>query len=185
MDFSIIESDYKKALIAPRFLLSKFRLTDERSKELSSVQNLSFFYNLGKYIKAKNLLEIGFGLGLTSSLYLWTSNETDNFLAYQESDKYYSKRIGVNNVKQVWKKKFPVIINNEKLLLQEIQNKEWDVIFLNDDNKYLYKIWDYVTDKGHVFVNLEKDNKEICFDFCKIKRREPFTFSSGVAVIVK
>lgn len=184
----LIEKEIKSCNLQTRSFLDKFTFINESSKESEENNNLVVYYLIGKYFKAKNFLQVGFGLGLHAAFYLWSNPDVENFLSIQETGKdYYSKRLGVANVRRVWKKPFDVHVGN---LTEEIINKNWDIVFINDRKTYeshlawLKLIWNHVEENGVIFMDIKtKYSKKAYEDFCIIKNKEPHGLSGGIAVL--
>lgn len=199
MDFELIETKVKKALLSPRILLSKFRFVDEQSRySRSCLDNgyLPFYYYLGVHHPVKNLLEIGFGIGLASSLYLMGCKSVENYLTIQEPlEEYYSSRIGRANVKQVYRKPFHVHVGKvyDETFVDLMKERKWDLVIINEKTNYdthlswLSTVWEYTDMIAMDFVKSHEPAKKAYRDFCIIKNRESYVFGTryGVGVITK
>ena len=200
--FRKISTKINSTLIPPRVLLSKFRFLDEQSRYSRACQDdryLPFFYYLGVYYQAKSVLDFGFGLGINSSIYLMGNDKVENFLAIQEkSNEYYSSRLGIANVKQVYKNPFYVHVGEiyDDSFSKKLKERKWDLVFLNDKSTYdrylfcLNTIWEYVEENGLIcmdYVNSHEFASKAYKDFCLIKNRNKYIFDTryGVGTIVK
>ena len=200
--FNEIADKVSKASIPPRILLSKFRFIDETSKysrECLDPSYLPFYYYLGTKCPCKNLLEIGFGIGLNAACYLMGSPKTENYLTIQEpQDTYYSTRMGVANIKQVWRQPFYAHVGHlhDEVFVSKMREHKWDVVIINEKKDYdthllwLNTIWDEVRDGGLIFIDnttLHHQTKRAYDDFCIIKNRNKYVFDTryGVGVLIR
>jgi hypothetical protein len=192
--FDKISDKVLKASLPPRILLSKFRFIDEQySRECLDPHYLPFHYYLGTHFPAKNLLEIGFGLGLNTGCYLMGCKDVENYLTIQEpQDVYYSSRMGIANIKQVWRKKIDVFkcpVHDETFLLK-MRERKWDLVLINEKSNYdthmlwLNTIWDVVSEGGLICMDhtTHPQVKRAYNDFCIIKRREPYIFPTRYGI---
>lgn len=200
--FDEIVGKIQKASIPPRILLSKFRFIDEASRysrECLDPYYMPFYYFLGRHIPAKSLVEIGFGLGLNASCYLMGSPDTETYLSVQEPpQEYYSSRIGIGNVKRVWRHPFFVHVGNvhDEVFTDKLIEHKWDVALISDKKEYdihmmwLNTLWETMKDDGVICMDYTTSHKQAeraYNDFCVIKHREPYVFPTryGVGIIVK
>jgi hypothetical protein len=192
----------KKSYLSPRVLISKFRFIEEESRYSRACLDsnyIPFYYYLGMIFPVKNLLEIGFGLGLNAGVYLTGSKITENYLTIQEpSDSYYSTRIGRSNIKQVWKKKFYSHYGKvyDEEFIKKIKERKWGLTIISDKVEYdthllwLNTVWDEMEDYGLIcmdYITAHDQAKRAYKDFCIIKNRDQYIFDSryGVGVIFK
>lgn len=200
--FEEIAAKVQKASIPPRILLSKFRFIDDASRysrECLDPYYLPFYYFLGKHIPATSIVEIGFGLGLNASCYFMGSPATEDYLSLQEPpNEYYSSRIGISNVKQVWKKPFSVHVGlvHDEAFVDRLRERKWDLALISDKKEYdthmswLNALWDEVKDDGMIFMDHTTSHTaagRAYHDFCIVKQREPYLFPTryGIGAIVK
>lgn len=198
--FDALLKDFNKGLLPPKLLLSRFRLLDEQSRESRAYLDsryLPFYYYLGKHFPKENLLVLGFGLGLETSLYLWDNKVTESTLAIQEpSLELYFEKYGLSNVKQVWKKDLCVYVGNftDQLFQEKLNYKKWDIVLINQEKYdvcllWLNSIWSKLNDGSLICVD-HMDNEEVkkaYLDFCKFKEKESLIFPTryGVGVCLK
>jgi len=188
--FAEIDNQLKKQLISPRVLLDRLRLLDDTSRKSPQYQdpfNLPFYYNLGKFIKAKSVVQVGLDLGLEFCCYLTSNNQVESFLGFQnKSEGYYSNRMAISNIKDINNK---VNINYYygsiyDKFIHDIEN--FDLLIVNEKNNFdyikdaIYFFWEKLNEKGHILVNYNSEDKikNIFVDFCKVKNREPYFFNT-------
>jgi hypothetical protein len=200
--FEKISRKVKSALVPSRVLLSKFRFLDEQSRYSRACQDdhyLPFFYYLGVNYPAKSVLDFGFGLGINSSIYFMGNKNVENYLAIQEKPtEYYSSRLGIANVKQIYKNPFYVHVGeiyDDKFMLK-LKQRKWDLVFLNEKSTYdrylfcLNTIWDHIEENGLIcidYVNNHEFATKAYEDFCLIKNRKSHVFETryGVGTIIR
>lgn len=195
--FDKISTSLLKSAIPPRVLLSKFRFIDDSSKysrECSDPYYLPFYYFLGKYVPCESLIEIGFGLGLNAGCYLIGSRKTKRYLSVQEPvEGYYSNRIGIGNVKRVYRGKMKIHSGkmHDEGFTNVMTSKKWDLAIISEKREYdthmfyLDTMWDNVKQDGLIFmdyVNSRDQSSRAYKDFCLIKRREPYIFKTRYGV---
>ena len=129
-----IEEDLRKQLIFPGVLLNKFRLLNE-SERLTSMyadrNYFPFYYYLGKYVQPETMLEIGFGLGLSSGCFLQSCKTVVSFTGFQKKTSgYFNFRLGRKNIVDLYDGTLNLISGdiNEIIGLQD----KWDIFFIND-----------------------------------------------------
>jgi predicted O-methyltransferase YrrM len=148
-------------------LMSRFCFLDKDTKFTQSFVDpkyFPFFYYLGKTFQPKNLLEIGFGLGLVSGCFFQGCNTVEKFVAYQEKrDEFYSHRLGLKNIRCVYNKKFK--FTNDIFNLSDT----FDFVIINDDNYSLDRyrfildiIWNNLNENGVLAVDHAKYGEKIC-----------------------
>lgn len=194
----------KQSAIPPRLLLSRFRFIDEKSRYSRACMDpkyLPFYYYLGRNFPSKSLLDLSFGIGLNSGLYMMGNQDVYDFLAIQEPppSEYYSPRIGVANIKQIRKPpplpEVHVCPMYDERFLGRLRSRKWGVVLSSEVREYdtylvwLNTVWDYVEDGGLICVDqTETDSVGRAYkDFCKVKHREPYVFPTryGVGVVVR
>lgn len=180
--------DLNNEFVSSTALLDRLGIVNEDTRLSSSyVDNkyMPFYYHLGKHLKPSNLLEIGFGLGLASCCFLKSSQQVENFLSFQQADSgFYSPKLAMKNVKNVYKNKFDLYIG--KIIDQAFDEKltkiAWDVALLNEDQEYddqlftLELVWSRMNLEGVIAidkVNSSKTTKSAYLNFCKIHNYTP------------
>ena len=190
-----VESDLNKFVsVSPRILLSRFCFlsdTAQFAEICNDKKHFPFYYYLGKNVSCKNLLEIGFGLGLLSGCFLQGSKTVENFIAYQQpSCEYYDYHLGKKNICSVYKNKFSFLNN-----LNDLKENKFDVILVNEETPVdqfraeLDTVWKHLEYGGILVINHAKFGNGICKntlpDFYKIANREAIIINSryGASVI--
>lgn len=197
-----IELDLKKQLVPSHILLDNLRVIDESSRKTSAYmdpQYLPFYYYLSKYLQPVNLLEIGFGLGFFSSCFLKGCNTVKNLLVFQQKSKdFYSNKLGVKNIKSVYKNTFIYYEGNltDVKYKQYLNQVKWDLCLFNEEREYdkhilaLDSVWDRLNDGGTIvmdYIDAHADAKDAFDNFCKIKNIKPIKFDTryGTGIIKK
>jgi hypothetical protein len=183
----ILESKLTKQLIPARILLDKFRIIEETSRRASAYTDpkyAPFYYYLGGLVSPKNVLDVGFKLGLLSGSFFQGCKTAENFLGFQEkTEEYYSPRLGRANIKSCFKGNFDFYYGslNDEVLLNKLRIN-WDLIFINEERDYDYYrecldlVWNYLNVDGMVamdYVLSDKHSKKAFADFCATKNRTP------------
>ena len=197
-----LENKLKTSSLSARTFLDRFRLIDESSRNTAAYNDpkyAPFYYHLGSLIQPKNMVEIGFQLGLLSGCFLKSCKTVDNFAAFQESsDNFYSTRIGRSNIRSLYKGKFNAHVGKfyDPEWFELFNSSKWDVIFLNEEMEYaqhmdrMESIWSQVAFNGLIvmdYINFHKPAQQAFLNFCKTKGRVPISIDTryGVGVIVK
>jgi hypothetical protein len=192
-----IEVDFKKPIpVTGRILLSRFCFLSEDIQHTQSYSDSTcypFFYHLGKYVYPKTMLEIGFGLGLSSGCFFQSCKTVQEFTAYQNiNDKFYSHRLGRRNIRCVYKNQFNFCDN-----LFNLGKKEYNLIFISEESPLeqfraeLDAGWIHLAYGGMMVIDHVKYGEGVCRkvlpDFCKVVNREAIIVDSryGVSLIVK
>lgn len=196
-----LETKLKKPLPS-HLILHNMRLSDD------SIRN-SFFYNeptyvplyfwLGKILKPKTLLEIGFRYGLLSATFLKTCKTVTYFLALQEPrEKYYSCRLGISNVKDHYRKKLEVYMGKleDEFFEAKLKCSNLDLVIINEEagydryRQYFDAIWPQLSPEGYMVVDCLKKYTSLdaaVKDFC-ISKNVAATYigtTYGVSIIRK
>lgn len=190
MDFNAINNCIKSNEFQVRPVLEKFSFLDDNLKQDDSLWTLSSYYLFGKNFPCKNLLQIGFGIGLFSAFYLLGNPDVEKYLAIEQTEGYFSSRLGISNIKRVWKKPFKVECGYVDKILDKYNN--WDIALINDHRSHevhmlwLKSVWSKLSDAGFIFMDLTSlESKKSYDNFCSIKRIKPFTFYSQIGVLQK
>lgn len=177
--------------------LDKMRVLDESSRLTSAYTDphyIPFFYWLGTLTQPKSLLEIGFRLGLTSGNFLRGCKTVERFLAFQQqSESFYSPRLGRSNVKDHYKKKFDIYVGNlsDESFDVLLSSSEWDLVLINEELsydrhlEYLETVWTHLSIDGMIFMDYitrHKPAEEAYMDFCKAKSRKPVIIKTRYGV---
>lgn len=199
---SILDSKLSKQLVPARILLDKFRIIEENSRKTSAYTDPSwapFYYYLGSIIKPRNVLEIGFKLGLLSGAFFKGCNTVEKFLGFQEqTEDYYSFRLGRANIKSCYKKEIDLYLGQltDEDFLNKIKGNLWDLVMVNEQKDYDYYrmcldlVWERTSSNGFILMDYaiaERQGKKAFSDFCKIKNREKYLFKTryGTGIVQK
>ena len=183
----LIENDISKFLMPPRVLLTKFHMLDDAARETvvcSDPTYFPFYYHLGKYIKPKNIIQIGFGLGLVAGSFMSSCDTIEEFFGiHTPNETNYTWRTGRTNVLSVnpkLKSNFKIAVGDFKDY-EHLVSKKWDLVLINDHmeyDKYRYildVLWDSLNLDCFMIVDMI-DTQSVCskgfMDLCKIKNRE-------------
>lgn len=191
----------EKTVLTPKLLLSKLKVGINQSYGiLSDPTYLPFYYYLGTLLpETKNLIEIGFDLGLPSCSFMNGAKNVNTFLAFRKKDKqFYTKRLGVANVHNTLKKKFSLWEGGESdpELIKMVLTCSWDCVLIADQTNnektqkaYLDLVWSQISNGGIVVVDFLKTEEinRAYLSFCKTHNREPFTLNTfrGTGLIQK
>lgn len=194
-----IETALDKGLLSTRSLLSKFRVIDERSRETSVYLDntyFPFYYYLGKLTGPKKVFESDFGLGLHTAAFLSSDNQVEDVLVHHHAAGYYSPRIGLNNLRLIYKKSLDFSDSKitDRNFLDKLNSTKRDMLLLHHKMAYdkqrsfLDLLWDSLNFDGllvldHVF----NENRQAFLDFCKITGRDPIIVNTryGVGIVKK
>jgi len=198
-----LDRDMKKGVISARVLLNSFSFIDEDSRKTGAYDDpryMPFFYHLGKYISPKNVLEIGFNLGLFAGCLFKSCKTCEYFLGFREADndEYFSTRIALKNVKKSFKNKTDVYVGDihDEDFQIKLSHKKWDLVFIDEEISYdlfmmhLDTVWKCVSFDGLVVVD-KLDSipaaRRALVDFCKKNNKSPIFFNTryGVGIINK
>jgi hypothetical protein len=194
-----VKKDLNHQVISGRALLDRLCLIDERSRKTAPYLDhkyAPFYYHLGKYLKTKSFLEVGFNLGLLSCCFLTSCKSVEFFLGFKEKDEEYTPvRIGTANIKKFVKKAESYVGN---LYDEELDKKltKYDLILINEEKdfekllNYLDFFWPYLLDNGFLileYVQSNKTSQKVLNAFCNNKNIKPIIFPTkyGTALIQK
>lgn len=163
--------------------LSKLRVSDENIKKTLNYTDPTYYptyYWIGKYINPKNICLLGFNLGLEASV-LQQGCKPENFLAFQQKNlNFYSPRLGIANVKSVYKNNFCVYYGNINSFSQKIKERKWDLGIITENlvnlRDSLSLLWDNLNKESFIIIDHINSQKQNFIDFCKIKNREVTIF---------
>jgi hypothetical protein len=187
--------------VSSRILLDKLCLVDEDSRKSGQYQDplyLPFYFHLNKFIKPKNIAQIGLNLGLETCCFLQGNDSVERVFGFQKNnDAFYSERLALSNIKSISKKikidyyygqiyddefikkisSCYLIMINEKTNFDEIKN----VIDIS---------WQNLNLDGHLlmdYLHYDKKIEKIFLDFCKVQNRPSNIFNTryGIGIICK
>lgn len=195
-----INKDLESLAIPSNIILDKLRVVDEDTRKASAYVDSSyipFYYYLGKYVKPKNLLEIGVNLGFFTCAFFKSCRTVENYLAYQEdNDEFYSKRLMLGNIKDNHKNNFDFHYGkfNDTEFLEKIRAKKWDLAFINEEKFYdkyafvLDTVWDNLSENGMLVmenvISLSA-SRDAFANFCKNKNSLIFKTRYGTGIVAK
>lgn len=192
-----LELRLSKAPVSSRVFLDRFRLISESSRLTSSYcdsRYAPFYYYLGCEVKPKRMVEVGFRLGLLSGCFLMGCKTVDDFLAFQqETDDFYSPRLGKANIRDNYKGKFDIYVGNttDPVWDEKIQEEKWDIVFINEEldydthMAYLDMSWRNLRYDGMIvmdYVDRHEPSRDAYDNFCKVKQREPVKVNTRYGV---
>ena len=158
-----LESDIAKCLMSPQILLRKFNMLEEAARDAFISLDptyFPFYYHLGKYLKPKNMVEIGFGLGINSGCFMSSCETVKEFFAFEGNTDGYAWRMGRNNILKINPKmKFELGIGDFREFIPNISAKKWDLVLFNipmayDEYRYILDIlWDSLNLDGYMVVD--------------------------------
>lgn len=199
-DLKDIETALDKNLLSSRQLLSRFSLIDERARNSSvylAPDYFPFYFHLGRRVQPKSVFESEFGLGLHSGLFFMSCSTVQEFFAFHpKRDVYYSTRLGVKNIKSVYKNTLKThygkITDDE--FIDKLNSINRDLALLHNKGGYDEQrnffdvIWASLADDGLMVVDhVNAENRQSFLDFCKINNREPLLLATkyGVGIVKK
>lgn len=182
-----IENDLDKAVISSMVLFDRFNFLDPNSKTSGvyfDSRYIPFYYHLGKRLICKNLLHIGFGLGLQSGVFLMGCPTVECFLGFQNPrGEYYSTRLGKKNIRSKYKKEAAYYVGHiqDDAFEPKINKCLWESVILTEITAYdqmritLDVVWEHMEQGGSLIVDhLSAENVRKSFsDFCKTANRIP------------
>ena len=197
-----LNDSLKKQTMSGRSILDRFRVIDESSRKTAPYLDpyyAPFYYYLGKYIKPKSLVEIGFDLGLLSSSFLTSCKSVEHFFGYKSSsEEFSSNRIGKSNIKQCFKGKANFYVGNifDKEFFDIFSLNLQDLIIINDETvydkhlEYLDVMWSNVSEHGFIiaeYITRHMPAKDAFLSFCESKNRKPAILATryGTGILQK
>jgi hypothetical protein len=183
--------DIRKELVQSSVVLNGFLFLDSwvmKSSAFVDPSYLPFYYYLSKYVHPRNLLEVGFSLGLHSGAFLRANDSVERFLAYQSLNEQPC-RLGSKNIWLVYKGDFKLFVGS--LMDCPLKEHTWDLVLWDKRLPYdearsgMDRVWDNMSlDGWFVFERFTDDNRAF-LDFCKVHQREPVVFPTryGVGII--
>lgn len=197
-----INKELNSQIISGKVLLDRFCLIDEDSRKTAAYLDhkyAPFYYYLGKYIKPKYFMEIGFNLGLLSGSFLTSCKTVESFFGYKEKDESFVPiRIGKANIKKKFKRHTDFYIGNfyNQEFIDIFLSNSFDLVVINDETsydkhlEYLDTIWTNLSENGLIvadYINRHIPAKNAFFAFCESKNRKPIIFSTryGTGILQK
>lgn len=197
-----IDKELNSQFISGRVLLDRFCLIDEDSRKTAAYLDhryAPFYYYLGKHIKPKFIMEIGFNLGLLSASFLTSCKTVESFFGYKEkNDSFVPIRIGKANIRKKFKGRSDFYIGNfyNQEFINIISLNLMDLVFINDETsydkhlEYLDTIWINLSENGLIvvdYINKHIPAKNAFLAFCESKNRKPVIFSTryGTGILQK
>ena len=167
-----LEKDLNRGVVSPQVLLDRFIMIDEDFRHAPAyvdTHNYPFYYHLGKLIKPKRLLEVGFGVGLaTGCLFRSCKSVEDALLIHVKNDKYYNPYIGVKNLRSVYRCKYFVHVMPIEIVIENIVGP-FDLAIVNEamnfDNyrNILDRIFEVMSLDGLIVANFMNDKSREAF----------------------
>lgn len=198
----LLKQDLKRQIMSPSVLLSQFRFIDPNSRKSTSYTDPLFvpvYYYLGKHLKPKSLLEIGFWLGLFSGCFHKSCDTVETMTAFQrKTDDYYSPRLAIKNVKDNYRGEFDMYTGEflDEIFQQKLKAREWELVFVNEQLFYdehkavLEAAWSVMPLGGVIvvdYLDLHQPSREALESFCRVKNTtfSKFTTRYGLGIVQK
>lgn len=195
---TLLKKDLDAQIISGKSLLDRLCVINENSRKTSAYLDhryAPFYYHLGKYIKAKSFLEIGFNIGLLSSCFLMSCKNIEKFFGFKENEKeFIPTRIGRINVKK-FTKNIEIYIGNlyDDYFYKKLKEK-WEIILINEQKEYDKQLeymelsWSNLSDNGLLiveYINTNNPSKKALDAFCQSQNIIPIIFNTkhGTALI--
>lgn len=199
---NLLDKDLSLLTLSGRSILDRFRVVDDKSRKTAPYLDhryAPFYYYLGKHIQPKNVMEIGFNLGLLSGSFLISCKTVKNFFGFKLiSNNFIPTRLGKSNIKMVFKgnKKFFEGNLYENDFFDEFGKNLWDLIIINDENvydqhlEYLEIVWPQISENGLIvaeYIHSHKAAGDAFLAFCESKNRQPLIFKTryGTGIVQK
>jgi predicted O-methyltransferase YrrM len=195
-----IEKDLNSQIISGKYLLDRLCVINERSRKTSAYLDhkyAPFYYYLGKYIKPKSFLEIGFNIGLLGSCFLTSCRTVEKFFGFKEkTEEFIPTRIGKINIKK-YTKNLEIYVGQlyDEYFYKRIK-ETWDVALINEEKnfdkqlEYIETIWPNISNNGILIIeyaNSHNPSKLALKVFCERNNIKPMVFNTryGTALISK
>lgn len=185
-----IQNDLDRQILTPRIFLGKCQTLDGKDGvPFQDHSYLPFYYYLGKYIPAENLVNVGFGLGLPLTCYLMAYPPTLDMLALQDPDgEYYHPRMALKNIKTITKFVPRVFVGSfiDEDFQANLFAKKWQLIVVSERRGYdetlfvANTLYDALDDGGVLCVEgIQSPSVAKAFDnFCAARNRDSFKIRS-------
>jgi hypothetical protein len=198
----LLEKDFNDQKISGRVLCDKLALLDEMSRKSAAYVDhkyIPFYYHLGKYFDSRNVIEIGFSLGLHACAFLTSCKTVQCFLGFQQkTDNYMSFRLGKANIKKKFKGDIYTYLGNlyDDEFDKTFSSMNYDLCIINDEFPYDYHlnclemVWKRMNEKAIIcieYTNRHKPSQEALESFCCSVNRKPIYFNTryGTTIIQK
>jgi len=181
--------------VTPRVLLSRARLMESRDWETPSINDpryFPFYYYLGLTIQPENVLEYGFGLGLSAASFTQGCSTVKKYAGFQatNADVYYSFRLGLATLQEYFKNNVKLVSGGSTELKQVASSDLWDLVLITQkiDEKFfkdhLEMLWaNLKTDALIVVDHLSNEAyKNIFVEWSSAKSREPTFYETRYIV---
>jgi hypothetical protein len=189
-------------VISGRVLLDRLHVIDEDSRKTAAYLDhryAPFYYHLGKYIKPKSVMEVGFDLGLLSASLLTSCKTVKLFFGYKSNGpNFIPTRLGKANIRLRFKGEANFYIGNtyDQEFIDIFSPNSWDLVILNDETvydkhlEYLDAVWPNVSEHGLViaeYIDRHAPAREAFLAFCESKNRQPAVFETryGTGILQK
>ena len=172
--------------IFTKILLARARLNEVRDWDTPTMNDpkyLPFYYYLGSQLKSKNVIELGFGLGLTSSALIQGCPSIEKYVGYQitKDDFYYSTRLGNSTLKEYFKGNIKIDFGDTVKFEELVITNIWDLGLITQKvderflRRYMDKIWKNLSSEALIVVDhlQESSRMEIFNDWCDSINHKP------------
>lgn len=160
---------------------------------------MPFYFQLGKLLKVKKLIEFGFDLGMPSGCLIEGCGGIEHFLAFRKDvGQYFTKRLGISNIHSITKKKFDLWVGNETdpEFMKMVFIHKWDCAIICDSSHnektyraYLDLIWNQMQYGAIIVVDFlgEPPVKAAFESFCDLQGRNHVRINTlrGTGIIQK
>lgn len=194
----IVENKMARNSLPAKVLQSKFKVGFPSHLQ-GDPTFLPFYFQLGKFIDVKNLLEFGFDLGMPSGCLMESCKTIEHFLAFRKSNtQYYTKRLAISNIHSIFKKKFDLWIGNETdpEFMKMVFLHKWNCVVICESGQeektykaYLDLVWNQLDHGGIIVVDFLNDQpvKGAFEAFCELQSRKYVKINTlrGTGIIQK
>jgi hypothetical protein len=171
-----------RSSISPRALLSRMSIVDDPAKMATAYQDpnyLPFYFHLGRVLDPKRVFCVGAELGLQVACLLAGCSIPESALCLQPpSERFYSPRMALSNVRSATNRHFPVSVVTASLDSKPVSGligKGFDlsmiVVSMSVDALMdsMNICWSSVGDDGVMVVDMLIDRKSsaVFDDFCR------------------
>lgn len=192
-----LDRDLYRSFINTSVLLGRFRILGEEYRSTPAymdAMNFPFYYHLGKYIQPKKVLEVGFELGYRTGCFFQSCKTVEDFQAIATyTGEYYNARLGLKNIKSVYKSNFKLIMSTLKNTTTTLADMGigYDLAFVNQEMNFdecrsiLDTIFKMMKIDGLIVCCfLTTKCKDAFLSICKIHNREylliPTRYGTGI-----
>jgi hypothetical protein len=198
----LLDHDLETGTVSGRAVLDRFRVIDEESRKTAAYLDhryAPFYYHLGKRIRPKSLMEIGFTLGLLAGPFFVSCKTVERFVGFKEPSKdFLPTRLGKANIRQVFKGQAEYCVGNlyDSEFAHIFSPNSWDCIILNDETvydkhlEYLDAVWPCLSEGGLIvaeYIDRHAPAGDAFLAFCESKNRRPQVFATryGTGIVQK